>query len=406
MTVFHYEAVSAAGDAVVGEMEADSQAAVIAHLRSQGHVPIRADTVGRSLLTRVLTFELKRKGGLGSKDLALLTQQLATLLHAGLPLDRALEIAEKVVTRKEDRERLRRILDAVRGGRSFADALAAQGGVFPKFYVGMVRAGEAGGSLDATLHHLGEFLEKADAAREQVRSALIYPAVVLFTGCGSVAILFSFVVPRFRPLFEQAGSTLPFTAEAVMAISDAFQNYGWLLPLMVFAGIPIVLREARSPTRRRHWERRLLKLPLIGDVLSKVEIARIARTLGTLLKNGVAPLAALTITREATGNAVIGDALAAVGDRMKEGKGLSTPLAQTGLVPSLAVQLIRVGEETARLDDMLMKVAEIYEQESRRSIERMLSMLVPAMTIGLGVLVAFVIGSILTAVLSVYELAT
>lgn len=406
MPTFHFEAVNAAGEAVAGEIEAESQSAVIEYLHGLGHVPIRADTTVKSLLSRVLAFEIKRWGAPPARDFALLTQQLATLLHAGLALDRALEVAEKVVARPRDRDRLRRILDKVRGGSSLADAMAAQTDMFPKFYIGMVRAGEAGGSLDTTLRHLGEFLEKADAAREQIRSALIYPLIVLLTGLGSVAILFGFVVPRFEPLFEQAGATLPFSASAVLTISHGLQAYWWGMLLALAAATILAIREARSPTRRRLWDRRVLRLPLLGDLVTKVEIARICRTLGTLLKNGVPALAALAISREAVGNAAVADTLASVAERVKEGKGIADPLAQTGIAPALAIQLIRVGEETARLEEMLLKVAEIYEQEGRRSVERMLALLVPGITIALGIVVAVVIGSILTAVLSVYELAT
>lgn len=406
MPTFHYEAVTSAGEAVAGEIEAESQSAVIEYLHGLGHVPIRANTTGASLLSRVLAFEIKRSGTPPARDFALLTQQLAMLLHAGLALDRALEIAEKVVARPRDQVRLRRILDKVRGGSSLADAMAAQSDMFPRFYVGMVRAGEAGASLDTTLRHLGEFLEKADAAREQIRSALIYPFIVLLTGLGSVAVLFGFVVPRFEPLFEQAGATLPFSAVAVLAISHALQSYWWAALLALAALAPLAIREARSPARRRRWDRRILRLPLLGDLVTKVEIARICRTLGTLLKNGVPALAALAIAREAVGNAAVADALGGVAERVKEGKGIADPLAQTGIAPPLAIQLIRVGEETARLEEMLLKVAEIYEQEARRSVERMLAFLVPGITIALGVVVAAVIGSILTAVLSVYELAT
>lgn len=406
MPTFHFEAVNAAGEAVAGEIEAESQSAVIEYLHGLGHVPIRADTTGKSLLSRVLAFEIKRRGAPPARDFALLTQQLATLLHAGLALDRALEVAEKVVARPRDRDRLRRILDKVRGGSSLADAMAAQADMFPKFYIGMVRAGEAGGSLDTTLRHLGEFLERADAAREQIRSALIYPLIVLLTGLGSVGILFGFVVPRFEPLFEQAGATLPFSATAVLAISHGLQAYWWAILLALAAMVIFAIREARSPTRRRLWDRRVLRLPLLGDLVTKVEIARICRTLGTLLKNGVPALAALAISREVVGNAAVAEALAGVAERVKEGKGIADPLAQTGIAPPLAIQLIRVGEETARLEEMLLKVAEIYEQEGRRSVERMLALLVPGITIALGVVVAVVIGSILTAVLSVYELAT
>jgi len=270
----------------------------------------------------------------------------------------------------------------------------------------MVRAGEAGATLDVTLRQLAEFLEKSQAARQQVISALIYPMIVLATGMASVGVLFGFVVPQFRPLFEDAGAALPFAAQAVLAVTDVLQGYWWaMLGAVVLAGLFLV-RQFRRPESRRRWDRRLLRLPLVGDLITKAEVARFARTLGTLLKNGVSPLTALAITRDVIRNTAIADGIAAVSDSLKEGKGLAEPLSQTRVVPILAIQLIRVGEETARLDEMLIKVAEIFDQEVGRSVDRLLAVLVPAITIFLGVVVAFVIGSILTAVLSVYELAT
>ena len=401
---YRYEAVSAAGELVAGEMEAETQAAVIERLQSQGHVPIRADAAARFPLSKLLSLELRPRKAHRLRDLALVTQQLATLLHAGLSIDRALELAQSVTPRQAERRCLAAVLDKVRGGSSLADAMAAQA-VFPKFYIGIVRAGEAGASLDATLRHLAEFLEKSQAARQKVVSALIYPAIVLITGLGSIGVLFGFVIPRFRPLFEEAGAALPLAAQAVLGASDLLQNYWWAMLAALALAAAVLARQFRGAETRRRWDRRLLRLPLLGDLIAKTEVARLARTLGTLLKNGVAPLAALAITQETLRNAVIADAIAAVSDSLKQGKGVAEPLSQSRVVPVLAIQLIRVGEETARLEEMLLKTAEIFDEEVARSVERLLALLVPGITILLGIVVALVIGSILTAVLSVYELA-
>ncbi len=405
MMRYRYEAVSTTGEILAGEMEAETQTAVIEHLQSQGHVPLRAEAASASLLARLAALKFHPRRARPARDLALFTQQLATLLGAGLPLDRALELARSSASKEADRQCLDAILEKVRGGSSLADAMAAQPEAFPKFYIGMVRAGEAGASLDTTLRHLAEFLGKSQAARQQIISALIYPMIVLGTGAGSIAVLFGFVVPRFRPIFEEAGTSLPFAAQAVLAITDLLQGYWWLLLLVLALAVFLVMRLFRNPQSRHRWDRRLLKLPLIGDLVTKAEVARLSRTLGTLLRNGVSPLAALVITREAIGNSVIGEAIGAVAESLKHGKGFAEPLSRTAIMPPLAIQLIRVGEETARLEEMLLKVAEIFDQEVGRSVERLLAMLVPAVTILLGIVVALVIGSILTAVLSVYELA-
>ncbi len=401
---YRYEAVSAQGELLAGEMEAETQRAVIERLHSLGHVPIRADIASRGALARLLSWEWKpRARRIG--NLALLTQQLATLLHAGLSLDRALELAQAVTRRQAERDCLAAVLERVRGGSALADAMAAEPASFPKFYIGMVRAGEAGASLDATLRHLAEFLEKSEAARQKIVSALIYPAIVLAAGMASVGALFFFVVPRFRPLFEDAGAALPFAARAVLSLSDLLQGYWWLLLATFGLAAAIIARQLRGAERRRSWDRRLLALPLLGDIITKAEVARFARTLGTLLKNGVAPLAALAITRETLRNAAIAEAIGDVADSLKQGKGLAEPLSRSKAMPVLAIQLIRVGEETARLEEMLIKTAEIFDEEVGRSVERLLAVLVPGITVLLGIVVALVIGSILTAVLSVYELA-
>ena len=405
MALYRYQAAAESGELVTGEMEALDQAAVVERLHAMGYVPIRADEAGSGPLRWLqmdLKFDTRRRK---SANLVLLTQQLAMLLHAGLSADRALDVAQNVMDGKADRDCVGAVLKKVRGGSSLADAMAGQRDLFPAFYVGIVRAGEAGGSLDATLAHLADFLERSQAVREQVKSAMIYPVCVLATGCVSVAILFGFVVPRFKPLFAQAGASLPLVTRIILALSEGFRDYGWAA-LAAFLLMAVVWRaRAGQPEVRQRRDARLLRLPLLGDLVTKIEVSRFSRTLGTLLQNGVSPLAALTITQEAVGNAALRQALSTVIDRVKEGKGLSDPLAETKLVPSLAIHLTRAGEETARLDEMLLKIAEVYDQETRRSMDRLLALLVPGVTIALGIVVALVVGSIMTAILSVYNLA-
>ncbi len=241
--------------------------------------------------------------------------------------------------------------------------------------------------------------------RESVKSALIYPAIVLATGFGSIAVLFGFVIPRFVPLFAQAGTALPLMTKIVLAASTGFRDYWWTLLVLAAAAVLLWRRIVRNPEYRRRYDRRLLALPLIGDLTMKVEMARFSRVLGTLLRSGVALLAALSIGRDTLTNTALRDLVDTVADRAKEGKGLAGPLAQSGIIPALVVQMVLVGEESARLDEMLLKLAEIYDRESRRSIDRLLSLLVPAVTIGLGLIVAVVVSAILSAIFSVYNLA-
>jgi general secretion pathway protein F len=406
MPLYRFEAISALGDVVRGEMEALSQAAVVERLQRDGQVPIRAEEARAASLSRFFLSRRRIGGGRGTAGtLVLVTQQLGMLLRAGLSLDHALEIALDMVERASEGACLRDVLNKIRGGSSLADAMAEQSAMFPSYYIGIVRAGEAGGTLDATFQQLGEFLARSQATREQVKSALLYPIIVVATGCVSIGVLFGFVIPRFRPLIEQSGASLPFLARIVFAMSDGFGSYWWTVPVLA-ALIAIVLRrQMHKPDVRRWWDSRILKLPLIGDLVVKVQISRFGLTLGTLLRNGVAPLAALTITRDALSNVALRDAVAAVADSVKQGKGLAEPLSQIKIMPRLVTHLTRVGEETGRLDEMLLKIAEIYDQESRRSIDRLVSLLVPAVTIGLGLVVALIVGSMMSAILSVYDQA-
>ncbi|HXZ00353.1 MAG TPA: type II secretion system F family protein [Stellaceae bacterium] len=405
MPQFRYVAVAASAERVEGRMEAADKSAVVHRLHASGHVPIRVDEVGPGSLAGLDVAELLGIRRVSARSLALITGQLATLLRAGLPLDEALVILEELVDRAGEKHCLRRLLERIRGGASLADAMAAQTGVFPDFYVSMVRAGEAGASLEAVLGRLAEFLERAEASKAHIKSALAYPAIVALVCCVSIGILFAFVVPRFRPLFEQAGAALPPSARALLAVADFLQSFWWLCLLLPALAAFVIYRQFKSPASRRRWEGLLLRAPLIGPLIRKAEVARFGRTLGTLLKNGVSLLSALALTRETIRNRVFVDALGGVIEQVKTGKGLAEPLAQTKVFPRLAVHLVRVGEESGHQEDMLLKLADIFETEMSRSIDRLLVLLGPALTVVLGTIVASVIGTILTAVLSVYDLA-
>jgi general secretion pathway protein F len=405
MPQFRYVAVEASSETIEGRMEAPSKSAVIERLHAAGHVPIRVHEVSVGSLAAVDFGDLFRRRVLPQRSLALITGQLATLLQAGLALDEALTIVEELMERPRERARLRGLHDKISGGATLADAMAAESPAFPDFCVSMVRAGEAGGSLEAVLARLAEYIERSRAAREHIKSALVYPAIVALICIGSIVVLLGFVVPRFRPLFDQAGTALPASASALLAASDFFADYWWLALLALVAAALIAYRQFRNPVARKAWQRLSLRLPLLGPLISKFEIVQLSRTLGTLLKNGVSLLNALAITRETTRNVVFGDAIALVAERAQTGKGLAEPMRASGVFPSLVVHLMRVGEESGRQDEMLFKLADIYEGELRQSTDRLLALIGPALTIVMGAIVAGVIGSILTAVLSIYDLA-
>ncbi len=385
-------------------MEAPTRAAVVDRLHALGQVPIRVEEIGTTTLSRLLSVDLFGARRISSRSLALLTSQFGILLRAGLEIDSALTVLQELVENNQAREVLRAVTDKVRGGASLADAMAAQKDVFAPYYVSMIRAGEAGASLDAVLERLAEFLARSQATREHIKSAMVYPILVALTCCLSIATLVLFVVPRFKPLFEQSGDALPLSARYLLDASDFLRAWWFVLLLAPFLIGFVIRLQLRNPSRRAWRDRWVLKLPLFGTLVRDIEVARFSRTLGILLKNGVSLLSSLTITRETIRNAVFVDAVNAVIDRAKAGKGLAEPIRQTKVFPALAVHLVRVGEESGRQEDMLLKIADLLEAETRARIDRLLTLLTPAVTIVLGVVVAGIIMSILTALLSVYNL--
>lgn len=400
---FRYKVVTAGAQTLEGRMEAADRPALIDRLHALGHVPLRVDEITRSPLAALFAGALPARR-LAPRSLALVTGQLATLLRAGLALDEALSIIEELIEDRFEKSCIRGLIEKISAGGTIADAMAAQRNAFPQYCVSMVRAGEAGANLDTVLERLADFVERSQATRAYIISALIYPAIVAVACLASIAIMLLFVVPRFRPLFEQAGDSLPLSAKYLMDLSDKLSAYWWLEVSILLLGIGLISWHFKKPRTRIAWRRRMLKLPLVGELVRKIEVARFSRTLGTLMKNGVPLLNALAITRETMTNATVAEAVETIMDRAKTGKGLAEPMRETGAFPSLAVHLVRIGEESGRQDEMLVKIAEIFETETRRSLDRLLSLIAPAVTIVLGLVVAGVFMSMMTALLSVYEL--
>lgn len=404
MPRFSYKAATPGGEVIEGEIEAPSRQAVIERLRSQGHVPIRAEAKGSGLAAALrldLSIGPRR---IGTNELALRTRELATLLQAGLPLDRSLSVLRDLARPGPGRILVERVQERVRGGATLADALDSHPDVFPTFYIGMVRAGEAGGNLEGVLSALADSLERAQKLRQNVGSALLYPVLVVIMAVLSLIILMTAVIPEFRPLFEGSGVALPLMTRIVIAVSDFVGRFWWGLGLGILVVAMGVRQHNRSPAGRLRWDRWILRLALIGTLLLRIEVARLTRTLGTLSKNGVSLLNALSMTIESVENRAVAEALNEVRARLAKGEGLSRPMAEAALFPALAIQLIQVGEESGALEDMLLRVADIYDQEVQRTLQRLLSLLVPLITIGLGIMIAVIIGSMVAAILSAYDL--
>lgn len=404
MTVYRYRAVSAADEIVDGEMEGDEPAAVVERIHELGYFPILVEPTGTGGTASFLRLDLRR-GRLGQKDLARFLGGLAILLRAGLPLDRALETHRSVVRGQRAQAMVSSLQDRLRKGSSLADAMAADPERFPRYIVSMVRAGEAGGALEDVLERLGDFLDRMQLLREKVRSAMIYPTILLAMAGLSIVLLMVVVVPEFRPLFDGAGQALPWPTQVVVGASEFLGQYWWVLLALALGGVLGLHAALRNPANRLRWQGFLMRVPISGDLAVKIETARLARLLGTLLTNGVSVVPALNMSRDALRNPVLAAALGAVTERVRGGSGLAMSLAETGRFPDLFVDLVRVGEETGQIDGMLARTADVYDAEVEQALTRMIALLVPALTFGLGIMIAGIIASILFAVLGINQLA-
>ena len=412
MPIYRYRAVSAAGEVAVGELAAANEGEIVERLRDQGLMPMQiahatgvmaanaapGDKAGKP---RRRLFESKT---VSRDQLLALTRELATLLQAGLPLDRALEILIGLASTPPVASLLQGVRDDVRGGKALSQALDARREIFSRFYINIVRAGEAGGALGVVLQRLSDTMERNKELRETVKSALIYPSLLVLVAVVSVAVLLVWVVPQFEATFAQAGKALPIPTLVVVMLGKFMRNWWWALAGGIFLFVMWMRRRGNVPAVRRARDARWLRMPLLGDLIAKVEMARFSRTLATLLANGVTLLSGIAIVKETMTNTVLAGALDGVIAQLREGKGFGRPLQQTGLYPRLATQMVMVGEESGRLEEMLARVADIYDREVQAAIKRFLAVLEPALILSLAVVIGGIVFSILMGVMGMSEL--
>lgn len=405
MAAFRFKAINAGGEVTTGMMEAPSEAAVIERLRRDGAIPVRAEPADAGgALSGVLTARVARRGSLSKPEIAAFTRELAIMLGAGQDLDRALRFLVETAPNPRVARTLGGLRDAVRDGSPLAAALGTEGRGFSRLYVGMVRAGESGGQLAATLERLALMLERQRSLAATVTSAMIYPALLTLAAIGSIVLLLVDVLPQFVPLFAQNGVALPRPTQILIDVGDAVAAYG-LIAMVVLLVLALLARKALTRPGPRLWaDRALLRVPVVGGLVREVLAARLTRTLGTLIVNGVALIAALGIVREAIGNragvAAIERAIASA----RNGAGLAG-LEEANVFPARTLHLLRLGHETAQLGQMALRAADIHEEEVRIRTQRLVSLLVPAITIALGVAVAGIVSSLMLAMLSLNNLA-
>ena len=399
MALFRYKALSAAGETLDGQMEAASADEVIVRLQDQGHLPVearRADAGGGEGLG-----SLFKRREFDDEQTLQFTQQLATLLGAGQPLDRALGILLELPDSVQARRVVERIRESVRGGAPLSTALEQQHGIFSRLYVNLVRAGEAGGSLQDSLRRLADYLERSAVLRSRLVNALTYPAILLTLVGASVAFLMAVVVPQFQALFENMNVALPWYTATVLSVSLFLREWWWAVLAGGLVAAGWLATRFSVPETRRAIDQRLLATRFPGDLLAKLDTARLARTLGTLLRNGVPLLAALNLSRPVLSNRVLAEAVEAAAEEVKTGSGLGYALGRQKRFPRLAVHMVQVGEESGELDTMLLKVADTFDRESADALERLLAFLVPTIIVLLTCLVGAIILSVL---LPIYDL--
>jgi general secretion pathway protein F len=402
MPIFFYRAADAGGNIVQGNLEAREERQVVAHLQEGGLIPLR------------ITREAESAGGIGrltrprsrrvpSGEVVHFTQELAALLKAGLPLDRSLQALLEVTSRPAMKGILSQVLRDLQGGKTLADALGRHR-IFSSLYVSLVDAGETGGFLEESLSRLGEYLQAVSELKGYLVTALIYPLILATVGSLSLILMLVFVVPRFETFFKEMGQTLYWSTSLLLAFSHAFRSYWWLGGLLVAGAVVLVVRLVRTPQGRLLVDRFKIQAPFLGDLTRRVSAAFFAKTLGTLLNNGVPLVSSMRVVIASVNNRYLARSLSGVLADVEKGQHLSGLLKKVGMFPELFLQMVGIGEETGHLAEMLLSAATSLENDARTAVRRLLALLEPVLILVTALAVAFIIVSLLLPILNLYEI--
>jgi len=411
MPEFIYKASDRTGKIIEGSIDAGDESSVVGKLRTMGFIPIRIDSASSGKgLSRSFNINLKLAlpsliSQVSGKELLSFTQELSTLIKASLPLDRSLSIVAEITDNEHLKTATQEILKDVRGGKSFSEAIAQHPRIFNRLYINMIKAGETGGVLDVVLERLVDFLERSQELKSTVINAMIYPLVLISVMSIVISIMLIFVIPRFVSIFEMMGQKVPLPTQILLTFSSTIKNYWWLIALVGIGGYTGFKNYTATEKGRLAWDSAKLKFALLRALILKIEVARFSRTLGTLITSGVPLLQALAIVKEIVGNTVIANSLIGIQKAVKEGKGISLPMRSIGIFPSLAMHMIRVGEETGRMEEMLIKVADTYDKDVQHSVKRFISFLEPALILAMSLLVGFIVLSIVWAIFSINDIS-
>jgi general secretion pathway protein F len=402
MATFFFRAVASDGKVRSGSLTGDNEKLIARELRKQGLTPIYVGVApkGSSFEFKLPAFRKSKR-----RDVLFFTQELSTLLNAGVPLDRALSITAELTERSNFRFIVLDVLRVLKGGRSLADSLGTHPDCFSDLYINMVRAGEASGALAAIFERLAEFERSRDDLRNFIVASMIYPALLATVGLASIIILLTFVVPRFATIFSDPRMKIPVPTQIMLEVSHVVTTYWWMAASVLVAGLIFWQTYTRTTAGRLWWDGARLKIPLLGDALLKAETARFARAMSTLVANTVPLVQSIGIAAATLDNKTIAGALVGVAQGVKRGEGIAGPMRKAGVFPPLAAHLLTVGEETGRLDNMFARMADIYEADTRSSIKRFTSVFEPIVILVMGILVGSLILSMLLAITSINDVA-
>jgi general secretion pathway protein F len=390
MAVFRYQARDKQGKLITGSREATERDSVISYLRENRLFPVSIEEARPQKESLAIRFY-----GRNDREIAFFTRQLSNLLGSGISLPRSLTILVNQIKNPKTKAIISKISDEVSGGGYFWEALSKYPGFFPRLYVSTVKAGEAGAGLEGAITSLADFAEQKRELRETLTSMLIYPAILLFVGIGTIIFLMAFVVPRLTFIFADTGQTLPLITRILIASSMFLAGYWWLLLFLLAIGIFIFKRLYSQEGARLRFEHFLFKAPLLGEALQKAILARFSRILGLVLSNGIAILDGLDIAREVVQNKLVSQSLADVQRQVSQGSSFSASLTRAKIFPPIMVDMVSVGEETGRLEQALLKIAATYDKESGQEIKRLLSLLEPALILVLALGVCFLVMAML-----------
>lgn len=407
MPVFEYKALDVKGKTTSGIIDADSAVAARQKLRSGGIFPVSVMKVDDDSPTKKesgtspVWRPFKRVRGY---EVSMMTRQLSTLVGAGFPLVSAIDALIPSTKSHALKKYLARIKDSIVEGNSFARALSLYPGIFPPLYINMVRAGETSGTLEIVLERLAEITEKQQALKNKIQSALVYPILMLFIGSGVLFFLLVYIVPSITSIFADMNQVLPAPTRLLIAISNIFKSYWWGILVVISAAALATQRAKKTEKGRYLFDKTLLFMPGLSLLTKKLSIARFSRTLGSLLENGVSMLPALEIAKNTTENVLISDNVEEATEEVGKGQPLATALAAKNIFPLLSIQMIQVGEQSGKLEEMLNKVADVFENEVESSVMRMTTMLEPLMILVMGVIVGFIVLSICLPIFEMNQL--